>query len=277
MICPKCGNEMPDGGPCDKCGEPVVISESMMTSQRMPFPPELKIGNNTAFFFNWIWAFTHKLWNWGIILFISAAVYKIVLYLGTISSVFYIIGFLLLIGHIILIAHFHGKANELAWNNGSIVNVERFLKFNRISTKFINFGIVIFILFFLYVVSGIPQNARMMGKVKYNRCLQALSSLKVAEEMYLYDNKGYADNKNLERLGMYMIPDCTKKDGCGNVVDERMKRNCQDFEIKLSNNGLDYQITGTAMDRNRCKICVTPTGFAPERYDSAGCANMVCP
>jgi type II secretory pathway pseudopilin PulG len=139
---------------------------------------------------------------------------------------------------------------------------------------------------FLGIIAAIaiPNFLRATDKAHYTRCAQALSGLKVAEEMYLSDNNIYADNSSRERLGMYMIPGCTNPNGCGTRVSDRIKGklgekgNCKDFEIVTmpGPNGIDYQITGTANDRRQCKICVTARGFVPQTY--SGCSSgMQCP
>ena len=138
--------------------------------------------------------------------------------------------------------------------------------------------IILVILVLLVIVAiKIPSFLFSTDRPKYNRCLQALANLKVAEEMYITDNKRYADMPDLEKLGMYMVPGCTNPNGCGNQLRERIDRNCKDFSIKTLNNGLDYEIKGTAADYSKCKICVTNRGYLPEKYSASGCAVFKCP
>ena len=130
----------------------------------------------------------------------------------------------------------------------------------------------------ILVAVAIPNFMRAMDKAKYNRCLQALSGLKVAEEMYITDNNGgYTDQHEL--LGMYMIPGCTDPAGCGTQVSDRVvgtaakPTNCKGFAITLvGGNAFEYQIAGTAFDRTSCKICVNAKGFGPAHYNATDCA-----
>jgi hypothetical protein len=82
MNCPNCGKEIPGGAAaCENCGASVEVSkENAVPAERSPFPKELSGGNFGAFVFNWIWAFAHRLWIWGIAIFLTGALYKIFFY-----------------------------------------------------------------------------------------------------------------------------------------------------------------------------------------------------
>ncbi len=136
----------------------------------------------------------------------------------------------------------------------------------------------------ILVAVAIPNFLKAMDKARYTRCVQALSGLKVAEEMYISDNNTYIALADVEKLGMYMIPGCTVAAGCGTDVTDRIKGtatkqgNCKDFNITTANGGFTYQITGTANDRTACKICMNAKGYNPEKYkDCAGGAACTFP
>ncbi len=136
----------------------------------------------------------------------------------------------------------------------------------------------------ILVAVAIPNFLKAMDKARYTRCVQALSGLKVAEEMYISDATQYVDLANVERLGMYMIPSCTNPDGCGTDVSDRIKGtaakqgNCKDFNITTGGDGFTYEIQGTANDRTGCLVCVNATGYLPEKYkDCAKGMAMTCP
>jgi hypothetical protein len=162
------------------------------------------------------------------------------------------------------------------------MDIEQYRKSESIWSKIIIWvcisPLIVFVFFVLF-----PPIPRSKDKTQFNRCAQTLSGLKVAEEMYHSDNNKYADNESLEKLGLYMIRGCTHENGCGTAVADQIgtaakPKYCKDYEIKVSANGLDYQITGTAMDRNKCKICVTSKGILPENYsDCSKQMKMKCP
>jgi type II secretory pathway pseudopilin PulG len=147
--------------------------------------------------------------------------------------------------------------------------------------------IAVFSLFFIIMLGIvaailIPNILRAREIAEFQNCRQALTGLRDAEEMYMSSNGKYADFASLEKLGMYLIPDCKNKEGCEKAVKEKIKGkngesgSCTDFAIETPDNGLDYRITGTAKTRTGCKICITPRGAMPETY--GGCSeNAVCP
>ena len=119
----------------------------------------------------------------------------------------------------------------------------------------------------ILVAVAIPNFLRAMDKARYNRCVQVLSALKVAEEMFISDNNIYTDDA--EQLGMYMIPGCTDPAGCPspNDVQTRLDANCQPGTAQITLvTDYEYQITGTSQDRTECLICVSAKGFKPENY-----------
>ena len=263
---------MPAGaGACDKCGEPISASSTPMTDKRPIFTPEMRINTLAPLLFNWIWALSHRLWLWGIAIFTTGLIYKI--------SFFYkksYLGLFFLAIDLVLIIVFYLKAYELAWRKNKNIDIIQFEKSERVwnvlATSFM--ALCIFLICFAVYY---PSFLRSTDKAKYNSCLQVLSGLKVAEEMYIADNQIYVDMPDLERLGMYMIPECTNPNGCGHKVRERINNNCKDFSIKALNNGLDYEIKGTAADYSKCKICVTNRGFLPVKYNAVDCAVFKCP
>ena len=135
------------------------------------------------------------------------------------------------------------------------------------------------LIFFIIAVVVYPEcfNTTGMDKAKFNRCVQALAGLKVAEEMYIGDNNKYIGQKDVEKLGMYMIPGCTNPNGCGTSVRDRVLNNCKDFEVKIPADGQDYQIIGTAMDRTNCCICVNSKGISQEYYKNCPSCPAQCP
>jgi hypothetical protein len=177
---------------------------------------------------------------------------------------------------LVLVIYFSIKANELAWNKKHFIDIKKFKRTERIWTIC---GYVAFLLVFALIIHRLwlPNFIESRAQAGYNSCIQGLSGLKAAEETYISVNKKYVGNASREKLGIYMIPGCKNPDGCGNAVEKRIKRNCKDFEIKLSADGLDYMITGTAMGRTKCRICVTKRGYAPENYSGCYGSKVECP
>jgi prepilin-type N-terminal cleavage/methylation domain-containing protein len=137
----------------------------------------------------------------------------------------------------------------------------------------------------ILIAIAIPNFLRAMDKARFTRCTQSLTGLKVAEEMYISDHNVYtsgaAGDPGSEALGMYMVPGCTLEAGCGTAVEDRIgsgatPKNCAAWTITALSGGFDYKITGTATDRYKCHICVTPKGVFPETYTAANC-GAACP
>ncbi len=129
----------------------------------------------------------------------------------------------------------------------------------------------------ILVAVAIPNFLRAMDKAKYNRCVQVLSALKVAEEMYISDNNIYTDDP--EELGMYMIPGCTMPAGCPspNDVQSRVDANCVAGSTAITLvTDYEYEIVGTAQDRTSCCICVSAKGFKPDSYSNCP-GDCSCP
>ena len=70
----------------------------------------------------------------------------------------------------------------------------------------------------ILVAVAIPNFMKAMDKAKYTRCVQALTGLKTAEEMYITDNNMYVYDAGVEELGMYMVVGCTSTAGCTDTV-----------------------------------------------------------
>ena len=139
--------------------------------------------------------------------------------------------------------------------------------------------IVIAIIGILAAVA-IPNFLRARDKSMYSGCIETLSSIKLAQEMYITDNNCYASVP--DRLAMYMISGCVERDGtdCAGEVTTRVKASVQGWDEITYNDCFDYEIHGTCKERFNCKICVTPAGYGPTFYDEDSCGlawNAVCP
>lgn len=123
---------------------------------------------------------------------------------------------------------------------------------------------------------AIPNFLKAMSKATWTGCVQSVSGLKVAMEMYISDNGEYTDDPDL--LAIYMIPGCEEADGsdCGGFVESRVRgelteekkrdKACKDFNIVVMKGGYDYEISATGSDRYFCELCVSPRGMKPEKY-----------
>jgi len=142
--------------------------------------------------------------------------------------------------------------------------------------------IVIAIIGILAAVA-IPNFLRARDNAVYTRCLESLSGVKVAEEMYITDNGSYTTDPNL--LAINMIAGCTDPDGlaptCNGVVFSRIKNNCNNkvawtITVGSTSDAFSYYLKATSNDRFKCKICVSPDGYRPTSFRACGGA-MVCP
>jgi prepilin-type N-terminal cleavage/methylation domain-containing protein len=141
---------------------------------------------------------------------------------------------------------------------------------------------------------AIPNFLRAMNQAKFTNCLQSMSGLKVAEEMYITDNSTYAPSgtgaAGLARLAMYMMPGCTAENSvalvCGGGLATRLRRNCPNaagtgtsITLVSMASGYDYEILGTAGDRFKAKICMGPKGVLPISYKTVTPSGpaMTCP
>lgn len=140
-------------------------------------------------------------------------------------------------------------------------------------TALIFFFLTIIVVGFIAAII-IPNFSISIYQVRYTNCLQSLSGLKVAEEMYKYDHGTYS-NKG---LAVYFItgeekpsPEEDKK------LEERISRNCDGLEpgkawtldlIEISQDKKSYVITGRAKDVYHCLIKVYPKGkeYEPDSY-----------
>ncbi len=261
MKCPRCGNEIAnDSTSCAGCGENI---ETLSTAPQVDWkivPNEIRGLNFSAFFLSWVWCFYHRSYVSGLVIFIIS--FFAYIHFGLIVTAPFIIYLLI-------------NGNRIAWKSRRYSNIEQFRKKQRILSLI---GFPLFIIQLIIFPKIDPCIFLAMDKGHFIECSQALSALQNAEEKYYKDNKIYADNEHREYLGFYMIQGCSNRKGCGKQVEEHiLPKLCKDFEIKLSNNGLDYKILGTALDRNSCKICVTRNGLLPAYM--AECRNgiMKCP
>ena len=131
---------------------------------------------------------------------------------------------------------------------------------------------------------AIPNFLKARDKARWMTCVEATSSIKVAQEMYISDEGIYADDFDL--LAMYMIPGCTAPDGsdCAGEVFSRISGgangngSCHDCAPLLTmDNGYDYEVLCTARDRYQCEICMKPKGYQPDKYSDCNTAwAMTC-
>jgi hypothetical protein len=114
----------------------------------------------------------------------------------------------------------------------------------------------------------IPNIFRASEKAHFNKCEQALSSVKVAEEMYISDKNKYTAYP--DELAMYMIPGCSKADGsdCKGKVSRKIDRACKagSLIINTSPDGLGYNVKGMADTHMSCAICISTLGTTPAAY-----------
>lgn len=143
--------------------------------------------------------------------------------------------------------------------------------------------IVIAIIGILAAVA-IPNFLRARDKSKYSAAVSSLSSLKTAIEMVAADTNTvggtYVDAKVAANTCKEMIAtaNCTQAD-----LEKRVQSSVNAAagggaawswgDIAWLNGDTDYQIKGTAKDRNNTLICITPRGIDPPTYGSAstGC------
>lgn len=224
-------------------------------------PPEIKSFNIAPLFLSFIWAFAHRLWMWGTLILLLK-------FIPILNVVALGVGIYLCV-----------SGNELAWKAGNYTSVKQFKDAQRIWA-------IVSVCFFCVAFTGIlvavaiPNFLRAKDKASYNRCVQVLSAVKVAEEMYVSDNKEYTND--MDRLAMYALPGCSDPDGAGcyGKFMERIDRNCkaESFSFELSDDGSYYWIKAISQDKNSCHICMTQNGYAPERY--IGCKQQMdfqCP
>lgn len=160
---------------------------------------------------------------------------------------------------------------------GVFLNIELYLvrKKGRPDSSAIKSAILESIIFFLiplilYALST-PGYLR-IDQAHFTSCLQSLSGLKVAEEMYKYDHGTYS-NKG---LAVYFIPGEEKPSPEGDKkLEERISRNCDGPApgkawtldlIEISQDKKSYVITGRAKDVYNCLIEISPKGYEPDSY-----------
>lgn len=263
MFCPSCGTENQENAQfCSKCGGQMATAPTQTAppaaSVPLPpgeVPPEIKGFNFGAFALNFIWAFAHNLIGWGII----------ILVIGLIPVVQIInIGFAIYLGV---------KGNELAWKKRRFESIQQFKETQRVWNIA---GIIVFCTFIpvsiaitgILAAVAIPNFIRARETSLFASCRESLSSMRVAEEMYMSDKGVYTGD--IDKLAMYTIPGCTDPTGaaagCGAALKTRLNKNCDNVTLHLLAKGYDYEITGIAKDRFRANICVNPRGYSPESY-----------
>ncbi|HOC90990.1 MAG TPA: hypothetical protein PKH33_01335 [bacterium] len=234
-------------------------------------PEGIKGFNFGALVFNWIWAFSHKLWLYGVLslIFIFVSPFSFVgsVLIGNglawLSEILFVLDHVLTLVLLVILAF---KGNELAWKAGKFNSIEVFKNTQR---AWIIAGIVVCVIVVAMGIFVLTAFQKSHERHRFQRCVSALSGMRVAEEMYISDNGTYTDN--IDYLSMYMIQDCKEPDGsdCVGQLLSRIKENCagDDTNLKISvSYGLDYQITGSAGDRHNCQICMTPQGYTPSDY-----------
>jgi len=247
MNCPQCGTENQEGATfCKNCGVPLQQAAGGPAAPGQ-VPPEISGFNFGAFALNWIWAFAHRLWGWGIGILVGSCLPIVSLGLAIYLGV---------------------KGNELAWKAKHFDSVQQFKDTQKAWTIA---GIVVFCISIVMIpiigimaAVAIPNFIVARDRAMYTSCLESLSSVKIAQEMFITDNGIYADD--VEKLDMYVIAECSDPAGCGGQLKARVLTHCSDFSMELTDMGYNYYITGTAMDSRSCGICMTPAGFTPENY-----------
>lgn len=145
--------------------------------------------------------------------------------------------------------------------------------------------IVIAIIGILAAVA-IPNFLRARNQSMYTACLETLSAIKVAEEMYIIDDPGQDGTYSTTpaELTVYMTTTCKDPAGAAagcidsstseNLVEQRLARNCDGGalgyvpNITLNSAGSPV-VWGVARDRDQCAICVGQSGYLPTTY--SGC------
>ena len=126
---------------------------------------------------------------------------------------------------------------------------------------------------------AIPNFLKARDKARWMTCVEAASSLKVAQEMYISDEGVYAEE--FKYLSIYMIPGCEEADGsdCATDVYDRVSGGatgngtCHDISlvplaVTSGATGYDYEFVATSRDRYSCKICMKPAGYLPSKYSA---------
>jgi prepilin-type N-terminal cleavage/methylation domain-containing protein len=159
------------------------------------------------------------------------------------------------------------------------LNRRRFLG-SQAGFTLIELMIVIAIIGILAAVA-IPNFLRARDRAQYTRCVESLTAIKMAQEMYITDWGFYAPTDGWDFLAQHMIAGCIEADGsdCTGKVKARIENNCDTPTLTIVGAGgaFDYQVKGVAKDRFQCQICVSPSGYFPERYDPTDCVAGTCP
>ena len=125
--------------------------------------------------------------------------------------------------------------------------------------------IVIAIIGILAAVA-IPNFLKARDKAQFSRCVETLSGMKVAEEMYMTDWSEYS--VDLPQIAPYMIAGCNVSDGtgCSAGVQDALDANCDNGDYDRTGSAFTFTLTGESKDQTACPICVTPAGYTPTNY-----------
>ncbi|MFC1474852.1 hypothetical protein ACFLQK_02295 [bacterium] len=126
--------------------------------------------------------------------------------------------------------------------------------------------IIIFGILFLYAIF-VPNIHPARDNAKFVQCLESLSGIKVAEEIYHIDNGEFGRHG----LSPYMIAGVTNPNAeSENTLVQRISSNCDgkwSLEmIDLSEDRQSYIIRANSNDRYNCLIEITPEGYLPTSY-----------
>lgn len=249
--CSKCGFELSaEDNACPECGTENNIPQNVQLNQYEGFvkPVLIKVPggfNFGAFILGGIWALGHGLWIRGIIglfLFCLPGVNLIyALYLG-----------------------FMG--NRLAWRKAACYDVEKFRKGQR---KWA-WGGVVFLCFVALILTKLALHIIPGDKDRFEVCRDRMISIQQGQLDYYKDNGEYTDK--MELLDYYIVPDCFKKEGCGNRLGKIVSKNCEGVTIQLEKDGKSpyVLIKGRAKDKRTCSICVSEDKVAPISFRRCG-------
>lgn len=151
--------------------------------------------------------------------------------------------------------------------------------------------IVIAIIGILAAVA-IPNFLKARDKAQYSRCVETLSGVKVALEMYMTDYGKYPDNGATttaaggdwsDELCPYMIANCDDPTANQGAVGTRLVANCDNptYTPAGAPPVYDYTLTGTAKDKCKISVEMCPAGYCWTNYQAAvitsGCTSAQCP